>query len=64
MTRLDICTEQHLTYLDGLRQSGETNMLGAAKFLMKHCDEHLMERDAKKILLYWMDTFAERNPAL
>lgn len=64
MTRPELCTEQHLTYLDKLRESGETNMFGAARFLMRNSDEHLMERDAKKILLYWMDTFAERNPAL
>lgn len=62
------CKEKHLTYLDDLRESGETNMFGAGRYL----DEEFPElRDgvvsfnsspkARKILSYWMATFSERQ---
>ena len=53
-------TEEHLTYLDELRESGDTNMYGAAAWLE---DEFAMpRRQAKDILRYWMGTFTERHP--
>ena len=52
-------TEQHLKYLDNLRESGATNMWGAAPYLEQVFD--LNEADAKKILLHWMKTFGERH---
>jgi hypothetical protein len=49
----------HLTYLDALRESGETNMFGAAPYLMS---EFLLDKiEARAILSYWMRTFSLRN---
>ena len=48
-----------LEYLDDLRESGITNMFGAAPFLV---DEYGMQsKDARKVLVYWMETFEERH---
>ena len=49
---------KHLEYLDGLRESGVTNMFGAASYLQKVYGE-LSIQDARSILVYWMDTFSE-----
>jgi len=51
-------TDQHLEYLDELRESGVTNMFGAASYIV---DEFgTPHREAKDILGYWMRTFG--NP--
>ncbi len=47
------CTDEHLEYLNDLRESGVTNMLGAAPYLYYTFDE-LSKKD---ILIYWMKTF-------
>jgi len=57
--RPENCTDENLVYLDELRESGEINMFGAKPYLVDEFE--LEESDAKKILLYWMDTFAERH---
>lgn len=57
----ELMTEEHLEYLDELRESGVTNMFGAASYLQNAFDE-LSNKDAKAILGYWMHTFSERNP--
>lgn len=49
----------HLTYLDGLRSSGDTNMMGARPFLMEEFPD-LSEHDASAVLSFWMRTFSER----
>ena len=55
----DECTEEHLEYLDDLRESGVTNMYGASPYLQK---EFKLKQDiARKILSYWMHTFSERH---
>ena len=53
-------TEDHLTYLDELRESGITNMFGARPYLINAFPE-LSESEAAKILIYWMQTFSERH---
>ena len=69
MERPDFVTEEHLTYLDELRESGETNMMGAARYLDEMFPElttrssfHSSDK-ARKILSYWMNTFSERHNA-
>jgi hypothetical protein len=52
--------EDHLTYLDDLRESGVTNMFGATSYLLDEFPE-LEKNEARKILSYWMKTFSERK---
>jgi len=55
-----IISEEHLDYLDCLRESGVTNMWGASVYLE---EEFKLDREeAGKILLYWMKTFSKRHP--
>lgn len=48
-------------YLDKLRESGETNMLGARPYLQEQFAMH--KDDASLALGAWMETFGERHPA-
>jgi hypothetical protein len=58
--RPEIVEEDHLEYLDELRESGETNMFGAGSYLR---DEFGLDRkEASSILSYWMETFSDRHP--
>ena len=57
--RPDIVTDKHLIFLDDLRESGITNMLGAAPYIEKQFDVN--HGQAKIILAYWMETFTERH---
>ena len=53
--------EEHLVYLDELRESGVTNMYGAGDYLR---DEFGMDRrQSLAILAYWMETFSDRHPS-
>lgn len=54
-------TEEHLHYLDRLRESGVTNMFGAVPFILLEFPG-LSKREAKHVLIYWMRTFADRHP--
>ena len=54
-----IVTEEHLEYLDDLRESGETNMYGAGPYLIEQFD--VSREESYAILGYWMKTFAERH---
>ena len=49
-------TEKHYDFLDGLRESGITNMWGASAFLEDEFPE-LNKQEAKAVLLAWMDQF-------
>ena len=66
--RPEIVTEEHLEYLDELRESGETNMYGAGSFLENEFPELAggssfhSSPQARQILKYWMDSFTERHP--
>jgi hypothetical protein len=54
-----IVKDEHLEFLDDLRESGETNMFGAVPYLE---DEFGFSRaDAKIVLTYWMQSFGERK---
>jgi hypothetical protein len=54
------CTEDHLEYLDELRESGLTNMFGARPYLHDAYPE-LSKQESGDILVYWMKTFADRH---
>ena len=54
-----IITEEHLTYLDNLRESGVTNMFGATEYIEREFS--VSKKDAREILSYWMKTFSERH---
>jgi hypothetical protein len=58
--RPEVVTEEHLEYLDDLRESGVTNMFGAAQYVEEDCD--VSRRDSRTILSYWMESFEERHP--
>jgi len=58
--RPDFVNEEHLEYLDDLRESGITNMYGAAPYVRDAFDIDL--KTARDILQYWMNTFSARHP--
>ena len=53
-------TTEHLEYLDELRESGVTNMFGAAPYLAEEFGIDI--RVARQVLSYWMKTFGVRHP--
>lgn len=61
--RKDFITDDHLYYLDELRESGQTNMFGARSYIVAEFPDLTMDQ-AGDILSYWMKTFSERNKAL
>ena len=60
--RPEIVTDEHLEYLDDLRESGEINMYGARVYLLTDFVE-LSKQEAATILTYWMKSFEERHNA-
>jgi hypothetical protein len=52
-------TDEHLEYLDNLRESGETNMFGAGEYVERRFA--LGRREARTILKYWMESFGKEN---
>jgi hypothetical protein len=61
--RPDFVSDTHLEYLDNLRESGETNMFGAAEFVMAEFN-NLTRGQAREVLLYWIRTFSDRHPKM
>ena len=59
--RPDFVTDEHLNFLDNLRESGVTNMFGASSYV-KQAYPELSKSEARKVLAYWMKTFSERHP--
>ncbi len=57
--RPEVVTEDHLEYLDMLRESGATNMFGAGAYLERDMD--LSKSDARAVLAYWMETYSSRH---
>ena len=55
-----VVEDEYLTYLDDLRESGVTNMLGAAPYLEEMFG--LARVEARQVLTYWMKTFSQRHP--
>jgi hypothetical protein len=51
---------EEFTYLNRLRESGATNMFGAAPYLEMEFD--LDRREAKQVLMAWMQWVSE-NPS-
>jgi len=51
--------EDYFTYLDDLRESGETNMYAARPYLEEAFD--ISKDEAAAVLLEWMQTFEERH---
>ena len=59
--RPEYITDEHLVYLDELRESGDTNMFGARPYEETAFPE-LSEKEVGAVLSYWMKTFSARHP--
>lgn len=57
--RPEIVNDDHLNYLDDLRESGVTNMFGAGAYVKEHFNVSMA--DANKIVGWWMQTFESRQ---
>ena len=51
--------QEHLEFLDDLRESGETNMFEAVPYIVERFEVDV--KFATKILIYWMKTFSTRH---
>ena len=59
MSRPNCVKDEHLQFLDELRESGITNMFGASPYLE---DEFMLgTKDARNVLSYWMKTFGKED---
>lgn len=58
--RPEFITNDHLAFLDDLRDSGATNMFGARKYIYEEFPE-LSKEQAGEVLSYWMKTFSSRK---
>jgi len=61
MSELDIIKQEVFEFLDDLRDSGETNMYGAAPYIVEEFGVNKAE--ARVLLSAWMQTFSERHAA-
>lgn len=52
--------EKYFEYLEQLRQSGETNMYGAAPYLYREFPELSLDQ-AKKILIDWIASYGQSH---
>jgi len=59
MERPAFVTNEHLEFLDGLRESGITHMFGAMPYL--EAEFGLVSPVSREILRYWMDTFGKEQ---
>ena len=53
---LDTIMQDYYHFLDDLRESGETNMFGAAPYLRREWPD-LTQTQARDVLMSWMDQF-------
>jgi uncharacterized protein YciI len=60
MKILDLVTDEHLEFLDNLRESGVVNMFGAIPYIQNEFPD-LSQKEATAILSYWMRTFSDRH---
>lgn len=68
--RASFITDEHLEFLDDLRESAVVNMFGAGPYLDEQFPEladddvrsYRSSEKARAILSYWMATFGERHP--
>jgi hypothetical protein len=58
--RPECCTDEHLEYLDELRESGDTNMFGARPYLQSEFPD-LDDHDSAAVLSYWMKSFGKET---
>ena len=54
-TTIEVPEKKYLDYLDGLRESGVTNMFGAPEYLQEAF--FLDNKEAQEIFIYWMKNF-------
>ena len=59
MSRPAYVTDEMLTYLDRLRESGKTNMFGAASWVGR--EFKLDKTTSHDVLSYWMETFGKED---
>ena len=59
MERPNFVTDEHLDYLDDLRESGVTNMFGASPYVEQEFG--LDRKTAINILKYWMESFGKEE---
>jgi len=52
-------TDDHLEWLDDLRESGDTNMFGAGPYLAGAFG--IDKKEARGIVGYWMETFGNSD---
>jgi len=52
-------TEEHLVYLDELRESGKVNMFGSIPYIQDEFNVSVAQ--AEKILSAWMNIFTKRH---
>lgn len=57
--RPELVTDEHLEYLDDLRESGVTNMFGAGSYLSEEFG--LSRKEATTVLMYWMKSFGQES---
>lgn len=60
MDKPEYLEEEHLLFLDDLRESGITNMFGAGRYLTNEFPS-LTSKEGSKILSYWMKTFSKKT---
>ena len=59
----DCVNDTMLKYLDNLRESGVANMFSDIPCIELQHEFLLSRDDARKTLLYWMNTFKKRHAA-
>lgn len=57
--RPSFVTDDHLVFLDRLRESGRTNMFSSSPFIEEEFGT--THEESVEILIYWMMTFTERH---
>ena len=52
-------TKEHKNFLDNLRNSGKINMFCSVPYIQE--EFVLKDRDAREILIEWMESFEKKN---
>ena len=59
MARPENITDEHLEFLDDLRESGETNMIGASSYVAEEFE--MDKHEAREVCKYWRNTFGQED---
>jgi len=59
-TRPEFVKDEHLEFLDDLRESAVTNMFGSGAYLKEEFPD-LEKRLVNKVVGYWMESFGKEN---